>query len=132
MKLAVQTTRGSFVLRAASSVRSCLLVLDFDDLPDLATRKAQIANDPHTLLCFVSPSGTGLKLIVRIEADASTHAESFNHAKSYFAKHYQLETDPSGKDLARLCFFSHDPELVFREDAELLHRPYMTIQARSV
>lgn len=129
-KLPAVMFSGTFDKRYNEYIKdhSGLMVLDFDDCG--IEIKTILAQDPHALLCFVSPSGVGLKLVVRIEADGSTHEESFNHAKAYFFDRYQIDADPSGKDLARLCFFSHDPDLIFREDAEVLHRqhrPHMTI-----
>jgi hypothetical protein len=107
------------------------MVLDFDHLQDVTGSKARLASDPHAVLCFVSPSGAGLKLVIRIEPDPAGHGASFDAARAYFQDRYGLEADPSGRDLSRLCFLSHDPAATFREHAEVLHRPHMTIKDHS-
>jgi hypothetical protein len=105
---------------------SGLLVLDFDDCG--TDRKEEIAADPHVVLCFVSPSGNGLKVVVSIEADAALHGESFDAARAYFRDHFQLDADPTGRDLARMCFVSHDPGAILKTPPlDVSHRPYMTI-----
>jgi len=117
---------GTFSRRNCAGLiqHSGLLVLDFDDCRvDL---KETLADDPHAVLCFVSPSGTGLKLVIRIEpaANAAEHGESFDVAKTYFRERYRVEADPTGRDVSRLCFASHDPEALFQDTGDVLHRPY--------
>lgn len=102
------------------------MVLDFDGV-DIG-RKEEIASAPHAVLTFVSPSGNGLKTVIRVEADKTTHAASFEAARVYYRERYGLDLDPSGKDLARLCFTSYDPTAVVNHKAEVLHRPHMTIE----
>lgn len=105
---------------------SGLLVLDFDDCG--TEKKTALGDDPHTVLCFVSPSGRGLKLVVRIDADGATHAESFDAARVYFRDKYGLVADRTGRALARLCFASFDPEAILKDGAkaQVLYRPHMT------
>jgi hypothetical protein len=79
--------------------------------------KDKLAADPHVFAAFISPSGDGIKLLVRIPADASRHRASFHAAESYFKERYQLTIDASCKDVMRLCFFSHDEELVLNPGA---------------
>lgn len=124
---------GTFSRRNCAGLiqHSGLMVLDFDDCG--TELKETLAADPHAVLCFVSPRGTGLKLVIRIEpaADAGEHGESFDVAKVYFRDKYGIEADPSGRDVCRLCFFSHDPTAIFQDAGEVLHRPHrphMTIQ----
>jgi hypothetical protein len=117
---------GTFSRRNCAGLvqHSGLMVLDFDDCG--VGLKETLAADPHAVLCFVSPRGTGLKLVIRIEpaADAAEHGESFDAAKAYFRERYRVEADPSGRDVSRLCFVSHDPEAIFQDAGEVLHRPY--------
>ena len=118
---------GTFTRRKNDAIKqhSGLLVLDFDNID--TGLKSRLARDPHAVLCFVSPSGNGLKLVVRIDNDPTGHGESFEMARRYFSEQFSVEAD-AGKDLARLCFVSHDPDAVFRDTAKVLHRPHMTIQ----
>lgn len=119
---------GVFARRRGDALQhhSGLLVLDFDGCG--IEQKAALAADPHAVLVFVSPSGNGLKVVVSVEADPAKHGASFDAARGYFRERFNLDADPSGRDLARLCFASHDPGAILKTAAALLHRPYMTIE----
>lgn len=89
------------------------LQADFDgkDNPgmDLAETKRRLLTCPHVICAFTSPSGTGVKAIVRVEPDESTHQDSFDSAKTLFAEQFDLRMDPSTRDTVRICFRSYDP-----------------------
>lgn len=99
-----------------------LLVLDFDKLtPDaLAALRAEVVAAPHTFGAFTSPSGNGLKVVVRIEPRPASN-EEHAHAWQVVADHYGHAPDASGKNVERVCFLSHDPDVYINEDAEPLH-----------
>jgi hypothetical protein len=94
-----------------------LVMLDFDKLtPEVleeAFAKAKAL--PHTICCFRSPSGNGLKVGVRPVLSHPLTIE--NHPLTYqaVAATYERELgilcDPSGKDIGRLCFVSYDPAI---------------------
>ncbi len=107
-----------------------LLVLDFDKLPPdaLATLRAQVVADPHTFGAFTSPSGNGLKVVVRIEPRPASN-EEHAHAWQVVADHYGNSPDPSGKNVERICFLSFDPDVYINEDAEPLEIPPMATTA---
>lgn len=94
-----------------------LMVLDFDHVPDVEKFKSKLAKVKHVFIAFVSPSGDGLKVIVRTPAvtDRDSHVGTFLSLKEYFNSEY---LDDSGKDYTRLCFLSHDPEIYVNENAE--------------
>lgn len=121
---------GEFTRRRANAItrHSGLLVLDFDHLDEPERHRNRIGTDPHAALCFVSPSGKGLKAVVRIDPDPAGHGALFDAARAYYMQEYGLEADLSGRDVARLCFVSHDPGAILREHPQVLHRPYMTTQ----
>lgn len=93
---------------------SGLLIVDIDDLGSMdraAEVRDMLADDPHVLLAFVSCRGEGVKLLV-YAGEISTDAEfkaAWRAFAEYAAETYNLTLDPSGKDLARLCFISADP-----------------------
>ena len=93
-----------------------LLQIDFDGLNGtLAAARQKISGDPHVAAAFVSPSGDGLKVLLRI--DGSRHDESVRAAAKYFADTYGLKHDPQVKEPTRLCFVSHDPDLLRNAEA---------------
>lgn len=103
-----------------------LLVLDYDKLePDaLAALRAEVVADPHTFGAFTSPSGNGLKVVVRIEPRPTSN-EEHAHAWQVVADHYGNDPDASGKNVERVCFLSFDPDVYVNEGAEPLEVPTM-------
>lgn len=91
---------------------SDLLVLDFDHLEDPAQVKQLLLADPYldTELLFVSPSGSGLKWVIRnCDPTRPSHSRFFKAVSAYLKATYALEADESGKDLSRACFLPYDP-----------------------
>jgi len=137
MKLELQQIifSGVFRRRANDEIESYsgLLVVDLDskDIPGvkLVEMKTLLAQDPYIYAIFVSPSGKGLKLLVRVaeplarvpnvEVLKKSHAASAKTFFSYLKDVYGLNADRNGSDLSRACFVSHDPELVINEEAKI-------------
>ncbi len=117
------TFSGIFSSRSASSLtkHSGLVTIDFDHLPDVHQLKKQLIADPRisTELLFVSPSGDGLKWIIRKNRTEMTHSDFFMAVSNYIRKTYQVEIDPSGKDVSRACFLPCDPDA-------FIHPKYLT------
>lgn len=120
------TFSGTFRKRHADHLihHSGILVLDLDDLdalPDTASIrgvyeiKQHLKKDPYVLALFVSPSGTGLKILVRIPGQ--NHLNCFYALTDYMQSTYGLTVDPSGKDVSRACYMSHDPDVYINNDA---------------
>lgn len=87
--------------------------LDFDKLtaPQLEQAFNTITASPYTFLCFVSPSGNGLKVFVEVDTDIAHHETAYAQVTGYYEHALQLKADPSCKDITRLCFMSYDPGL---------------------
>ena len=89
-----------------------------------------IAADPHVLELFKSPSGTGLKVFFRCDP-ARSHEDSFRAAEQYVLEHWGLTADPACKNVARLCFVSHDPDALLNLDAKILPYPPPPVEVRA-
>ena len=85
--------------------------LDFDKLTQeqLQTAFAIISKISYTSLCFISPSGNGLKVFVEVSTELEHHAIAYFQVQKYYEDATGLKADPSCKDVTRLCFMSHDP-----------------------
>lgn len=119
------STRGG---HKASDVleHSGLLQIDFDKLEAPATLRDLIGKDRHILAAWISPSANGVKALMRIPPDLERHKDAFAAAKAYiFATYptYSSAFDSSISDLGRLCFVSHDPDLVMNPGAVPLEVP---------
>jgi len=92
---------------------SGLIILDFDDLnPDDLITANQLAREINcTYASFISPSGRGLKILVKVFSRPVFHKSAFNQVKAFYEEHLHHEADPSGKDITRLCFVSWDEQL---------------------
>ena len=91
---------------------SNLVVIDFDKIPsnDMSSQWSLITKDPYTFAAFVSPSGKGYKVIVKVEnnPDNATHSEYLNALKVYYNSPYW---DNNCFGISRACFLSSDPSI---------------------
>ncbi|MEI6059434.1 MAG: BT4734/BF3469 family protein [Bacteroidota bacterium] len=106
---------GIFSRRSEKSLitHSGLITIDLDHIPEPEPLKRDLYYDIELDLAmiFTSPSGNGIKLIASVDLSQGTHAEYFASLSSYLLKHYQIQADPSGKDVSRACFLCHDPHI---------------------
>lgn len=100
---------------------SGLLHLDYDKLDDIQDIKSKIISNPYTYSTFVSPSGKGLKVLVKCDNDLSTHTFAFNALRSYYDKLLGVESDKSVKDVLRLCFVSYDSDMYLNENSKVFN-----------
>jgi uncharacterized protein DUF3631/VirE-like protein len=97
---------------------SGLLCADLDKLGEhLANVRSKLVTSPHLWGLFESPTGDGLKAIFRILPDAGKHNASFDAVEKYVRDLTGIQIDEACSDVARLCFFSHDPEAYLNGDA---------------
>ncbi len=99
---------------------SKFIILDIDKLStnDLQKSKSIAVQSEFTYACFISPSGNGLKILVKIETPKTEHKETFLKVQAYYENILKLEIDKSGKDLTRLCFYSWDENLYLNENSK--------------
>lgn len=109
-------------LEANLKSHSGLIVIDLDHLEEPQSLKIQLQADPYVNACFISPSGKGLKIVVKIK-DGDRHKEVFADLAYYFNNVYSLtdleKVDPSGSDVTRACFISHDPAVYHNPDSKV-------------
>jgi hypothetical protein len=89
------------------------LHLDFDKLTPEQLQDAfqVISNITYTFLCFVSPSGNGLKVFIEVDTGVEHHETAYQQVQKHYEDATGLKADPSCKDITRLCFMSYDPML---------------------
>ncbi|WP_395061972.1 VapE domain-containing protein [Flavobacterium sp.] len=99
---------------------SKFIILDIDKLSaaDLQNAKHLANQSEFTFASFVSPSGNGLKILVKIDTPKTEHKETFLKVQAHYESILKLEIDKSGKDLTRLCFYSWDENLYHNPDAK--------------
>ena len=100
---------------------SQIVNLDFDHIPleDLSSLITKINDCEHTLASFVSPRGEGLKVFIKINSNAEKHTIAYSQVANYYQNLTGFDFDPKCKDISRLCFVSHDPNLFINENATI-------------
>jgi hypothetical protein len=113
---------------------SKFIILDIDKLStnDLQKSKSIAAQSEFTYACFISPSGNGLKILVKIDTPKTEHKETFLKVQAHYENILKLEIDKSGKDLTRLCFYSWDENLYLNENASTFHTELVSVSAQTV
>lgn len=100
---------------------SHVICLDIDKLEDVAATKELICKIDFVHSCFISPSGNGLKVLVKTTTPYIEHKELFISLEIYLNKNHNIEIDKSGKDICRLCFLSHDENIYINENSKTIN-----------
>lgn len=112
---------GTFRHRSKQGLikHSGLICLDFDKFPSDDEMKAwrdTFEGDLHTFALFTSPSGNGLKLIVKIPASEKDHKAHYEALGKYYNCPY---FDSKTPDVSRVCFESYDPDIYINPSSEV-------------
>jgi len=115
-ELPVVCFSGEFSSRADDALfeHSGYIVLDFDHV-DVNQTKRSLATDDYIHSCWTSPSGQGVKALVRI-TNPERHRDHFRALVKYFERTHGLEVDESGINESRACFESHDPDIIIKDE----------------
>ena len=115
------TFSGIFTLRHNEHLvrHSGLLCFDFDHVGnETSVRDLQqrLITDPilNVNLAFRSPSGDGLKLVVKNNFTPENHNAKYAQLAQYILQHYNITVDHTN-DIARACFLCHDPKAYIRQ-----------------
>ncbi len=117
-KMPAFTPAGLFGERRAIScciAETGLALIDFDHLPEDVCQEVlkKAKTLPYVLFAWCSLSGTGVHLLIVLPY-SGTFKENIEPAQRQVIKDMAipgLELDKVCKDVSRLCFFNHDPEL---------------------
>ena len=100
-----------------------------DDTSKLAQLKAKVCADPHTLMCYITASGRGLRIIYAYE---TSNMLSISALKKYYVHAFEIGNgyyerllqgmlseppDEKCKNYTRLSGMAHDPDVFFRPEA---------------
>ena len=112
---------GKFINRSKQGIveHSGLICIDFDGFIDewsMLDYRAFLIHDEYSYAVFTSPSGDGLKVLVKIPPSIDNHVNFFLSLKSYYNV---PEFDSTTKDISRVCFESYDPELFINENSAM-------------
>lgn len=96
------------------------VILDIDKLSisQLEDIKNTTRLAPYTYASFVSPSGKGLKIIVKVNIAKENHKEAYKQVVDYYEQALNIDIDTSGSDICRLCFVSYDEDCFINSNAD--------------
>ncbi len=120
LKLSYVTFTGTFEKRGNNKLlkSSGLICLDYDEIDNLEEVKEKLKCDNFIYCFFVSPSGNGLKVIVKIP-----EVKNDDEYKQYWnsvSKHFKIvKVDKGTKDISRACYLSVDKNPYFNPDSEI-------------
>ena len=102
---------GVFTKRLDTAIteHSGLICLDFDGYKSkkaLLSDKQKLSENKFVFSVFISPSGMGLKVLIKVPKDVDNHKNYFNSLENYFNSPY---FDKSVKNVGRVCYESYDP-----------------------
>jgi len=114
---------GKFSKRNDSSLleHSGLICLDFDGYESdklLLEEKESLTKDRYTYSVFISPSGMGLKVLVKIPAEVDNHKKFFTSLEKHFNSPY---FDKTCKNVSRVCYESYDPLIYINEQSSVFN-----------
>ena len=111
-----------------------LSMVDFDHISpsgplteeELSALRNKIAGDPHTVMCYTTISGNGLRIIFRYEQSQSKtdgvgdhifeqYKAAFYAGNAYYEKLLGMKADMQCKNITRLSGIAHDPDVFFRD-----------------
>lgn len=117
---------GQFNHRSVKGLikHSGFICLDFDKFPsesELQLWRDNLDSDEYTYCVFTSPSGRGLKCVVKIpECLPIEHKALFRGLQKYYDCPY---FDPNVHDICRICFESYDPSLTINPNSRAWTTP---------
>jgi len=124
IKLPVVTFNGKFNHRSIRGLTesSGYSIIDIDGHPDVETLKEDICKDIYTFACWISPSGNGIKALIKIpQVDSNDDYKAyFNSIKEYYFNiGFKEYFDGSTADISRATFESYDKDLYLNETSKL-------------
>ena len=126
------TPSGKFFKRAINGLESHsgIYVIDIDgkdNLPeDIVSARDLLQNSENVYLLFTSPSGDGLKILVKTKdpypKDNDAHVSIYNDTILSWLNETcpSIKIDSSGKDVSRLCYLSSDSGAHYNSDPKPL------------
>lgn len=122
---------GEFSQRSAKNIirHSGFACLDFDDVDDPVCLRDSLQDNEYIYSAFISPSGNGVKALVKIPKDIQ------NHKKYYEAicETFDSTLDTKTKDVSRVCYESYDPDLFINHNSKewILMKEYTEVTRKN-
>ena len=112
---------GTFSKRSDDALieHSGVICLDFDGYPtkkEMMLFKESLTKDEFVMSAFISPSGNGLKVLIKIPNDPDNHKRYFDALSNYFDSEY---FDVTSKNISRVCYESYDNDIYINLESKI-------------
>ena len=133
-ELPAVTLSGRFEPRSARGFieHSGLMQVDIDDVSDYEKAIKTVQEDHYTFVCFRSPSGNGIKSIVKVNPEKVTHLEQFYALERHYAENLNLTIDSACKNIDRCMLLSWDEQIFVNVDAEVFAETFLPPKKENV
>lgn len=106
--------QGSFCHRSAKgySALSSLVCIDIDHQrqEDIDVIRRTVSGWPFVYACFLSPSGDGLKVLVKTDNyDPNLYTNCYRQVEQIFISAFGIKPDSACEDISHGCYASYDP-----------------------
>ena len=100
------------------------ICIDLDHVQNLEAEKKRLKTIPYVFCIFRSPSGDGLKVLIRHDlTDPSRHKDLYSYLSEQLGVKGRTDLifDMSCSNISHSCFWSYDPELWLNRNAQVFH-----------
>lgn len=109
------TFSGVFHRRNSSEfiAHSGLMCIDFDHVTDIPQFRERLLHHDYfdTELMFISPSGNGIKWIIKVDIRNWSHSRYYHSVVNCLSATGLSDIDMSGSDVCRSCYLPYDPNV---------------------
>ena len=112
-----------------------LVDIDKRSEEEVARMLERLKDDPYWLLVYVTLSGKGLRIIFRVEgvADRHTYLQAFRQGNEHYCRLLGIaDCDEAVKDATRCSALCHDPNALYRREAEVFTVDYGKVEVAGV
>ena len=99
----------------------------------------KVCDDPHTLLCYRTISGDGLRIIFRYEVEDGDMKQQkefykrvFLAGNNYYAQLLNVKIDEKCKNVTRLSGLAYDPDVYYNTEAEPFSRQWIEEKTKEI
>lgn len=129
LELPVIMWQGTFSHRANNGLcsLSSLMCVDIDHKTqeELSMLRTSLMSEPWVLAIFKSPSGDGLKVIVKTDNMEVAHYKNcYRQLETLFEDRYGITPDNKCEAISQGCFASYDPDIYINPNPQELHLEY--------
>jgi hypothetical protein len=118
------TPTGEFSHRSIKGMETYngIICLDVDHVENPSELKEKTKNLPWVHAAFITPSGKGLKVMVKTNATPDVYKVTEEKVAAMFLEATGSPRDNHCKDIARIQYISHDPDLYYNQESEVVEK----------